>query len=163
MGKLTSAWFLAILPILTSSCTPPATVKPDSGIREISAGTHLLGPESFPFCQGWVEIWAQIRPHQDPLLHLKLSPPNGAKWHVWNSHVVVESDAIPGKPLKFDGFKDFDTSDERGNVVRWTVDVPSALLGEKGLKVALRPFTGCAADQAIRGVVLKNELPVVTR
>ena len=95
-------------------------------------------------------------------IFLKLSPAEGTHWRVWNTHIIAEAMNAPGVPLRFVGFKDFDTANERGNVASWPIEgEPQGLA--TGFKVALRPFDGCDQKQPIKGVVLKPEMPLITR
>lgn len=113
----------------------------------------LLGPDSFQFCGGWIELWGTSEFSSEIQLHIKLSPPAGKNWKIWNAHAIVEHPDKPDHLLDLSKVETFDTKNEKGNVAHWTVPL-EGLDPRKGLKVAFRPFEGCETKQEMRGVVL---------
>ena len=124
----------------------------------ISTSAHassgiLLGPDAFPFCGGYVEIWGTVPYSSIAQLHIKLSPPVGKNWKVWNAHIILEHPDRPDHLLDLSKVDSFDTKEEKGNVLNWNVSL-EGMDPSKGLKVAFRPFEGCEGKQEMRGVVL---------
>lgn len=135
-------------------------VRPDALVDQTSEGV-VLGPEVFPFCGGWVEVFAQVRPLEPTRVVVKASPPAGTDWTVRNAHVVVEAGGGSSGPLRFEGVQEVHIHGGEGRVTSWPlVSVPGKV--EDGLKVALVPFEGCPSGQALRGVVLRHHFENVT-
>lgn len=123
---------------------------------------QLFGPEAFPFCGGWVELWAQ-REDSGPIdLFVKLSPPEGKVWKAWNAHVVVENQASKPNPIRFASDQTVEFPGDRTNVLHLSMSADGVDRREKektaAIPVGLRPFEGCATGQLQRGVVLKAPL-----
>ncbi len=144
--------------LLLASCVTPSKTRPvgatDFGVFSINPQRVLLGPEAFPFCGGWVELRVQHQAGEEDRVFLKAAPPPGQSWKIWNAHVVVEDPARAGEPIRFTELEDLDTAGSKTNVVSWKLNARREDV-RAGIRVALKPFEGCAPGQETRGVVLK--------
>lgn len=141
--------------LLLAACS--SVPKDPARIETHTLEDVLMGPELIEFCGGLVEVWAQVRAFGPSELRLKFSVPQGASWRVHNAHVVVENPARPNVPQRFQSFEQFEAPQKSTNVMRLKMDLES-FDPTHGLKVAFRAFEGCASDQAIRGVILREHL-----
>ena len=129
------------------------SVQEKADVMDVDRGHFLLGPEAFEFCGGWVEIWGEIESSWRGELFVKVTPPAGANFKLWNAHVVAEDPQVPNQPIRFRDHTELSTDKSKTNVITLSFDSGKP---PRDLKVALQPFEGCQAGQAIRGVVLKR-------
>lgn len=128
---------------------------------EVEQTKFLFGQEALTFCGGLVETWIEADIESSTAkVKVKVTPPSGTNWKLWNAHVIVEDSRFPGEPARFKGPESVDTSKDSTNVMPLTFDLRGLYtvedLKKAAFKVAFRPFEGCSQGGEIKGLVLRH-------
>ena len=139
--------------MLLNSQLSTAVESAPKGMAYSVTSKKLFGPEVFPFCGGWVEVFIRVAEdigQRTSEFVLKATPPEGKQWTISNGNIVVENPTVPDEHMKFESLEKFEV--KKGGINTHIWKLPWFLTDK--YKVALLPVEGCS-DQP-HGLVLKE-------